>query len=44
MLKYRNAGNLSVAFEDHGSSDGWPAVLLHGFPYDVMATTRLCSL
>jgi pimeloyl-ACP methyl ester carboxylesterase len=35
MLKYRNAGALNVAFEHHGSPDGWPAVLLHGFPYDV---------
>jgi pimeloyl-ACP methyl ester carboxylesterase len=35
MLKHQNAGALNVAFEAHGSPDGWPAVLLHGFPYDV---------
>jgi pimeloyl-ACP methyl ester carboxylesterase len=37
MLKNRKAGVLNVAFEDHGRPDGWPAVLLHGFPYDVHA-------
>jgi pimeloyl-ACP methyl ester carboxylesterase len=28
------AGVLEVAVERHGESDGWPALLLHGFPYD----------
>lgn len=28
-------GVLDVAFERHGEPDGWPVVLLHGFPYDV---------
>lgn len=28
------AGMLDVAYEDHGDAAGWPAVLLHGFPYD----------
>jgi pimeloyl-ACP methyl ester carboxylesterase len=27
------AGVLDVAFERHGQPDGWPVVLLHGFPY-----------
>jgi pimeloyl-ACP methyl ester carboxylesterase len=26
---------LDVAYEAHGDDDGWPVVLLHGFPYDV---------
>lgn len=28
------AGVLDVAYERHGPRDGWPVVLLHGFPYD----------
>ncbi len=28
------AGALDIAFERHGNPDGWPVVLLHGFPYD----------
>jgi pimeloyl-ACP methyl ester carboxylesterase len=31
------AGVLSVAYLEHGSTDGWPCVLNHGFPYDVEA-------
>ncbi|KAI1259622.1 putative hydrolase [Xylariaceae sp. FL1019] len=28
---------LEVAYYEHGSPDGWPVVLVHGFPYDVHA-------
>ncbi|MEO8668479.1 MAG: alpha/beta hydrolase, partial [Bauldia sp.] len=28
---------LEVAFLDEGPATGWPAVLLHGFPYDIHA-------
>lgn len=28
---------LRIAFEHWGPEDGWPVVLLHGFPYDVRA-------
>src|SRR5262245_21934464 len=31
------AGVLDVGFEEHGDAQGWPVVLLHGFPYDVRA-------
>jgi pimeloyl-ACP methyl ester carboxylesterase len=31
------AGQLDVAYEQHGPSHGEPVVLLHGFPYDVHA-------
>src|SRR5215475_4482772 len=33
LIKVR-AGVLDVAVERHGTPDGWPVVLLHGFPYD----------
>jgi pimeloyl-ACP methyl ester carboxylesterase len=32
--QYVRAGVLDVAFERHGEPNGWPVVLLHGFPYD----------
>jgi pimeloyl-ACP methyl ester carboxylesterase len=31
------AGALQVAYEASGAADGWPVLLLHGFPYDVHA-------
>jgi pimeloyl-ACP methyl ester carboxylesterase len=44
MLKRVDAGNLSVAYEDNGSPDGKPVVLLHGFPYDVHAYDEVTPL
>ncbi|MGK9236518.1 alpha/beta hydrolase [Inquilinus limosus] len=35
MLKRIDAGVLNVAYEETGDPAGWPAVLLHGFPYDI---------
>jgi pimeloyl-ACP methyl ester carboxylesterase len=35
MTKFVNAGTLCVAYEEWGAPDGWAAVLLHGFPYDI---------
>ncbi|MGK9167865.1 alpha/beta hydrolase [Inquilinus limosus] len=35
MLKRIDAGVLNVAYEETGDPSGWPAVLLHGFPYDI---------
>src|ERR1700743_966240 len=32
-----DAGVLNVTYVESGPTDGWPAVLLHGFPYDVHA-------
>ena len=37
MTELIDAGVLTIAYERHGSRDGWPAVLLHGFPYDIHA-------
>ncbi len=31
------AGNLAIVYHEFGPSDGVPAVLLHGFPYDTHA-------
>lgn len=35
VLKYINAGELCIAYEESGNSNGIPVILLHGFPYDV---------
>ncbi len=37
MLKHINAGVLDVAYEENGTANGKPVVLLHGFPYDIHA-------
>jgi pimeloyl-ACP methyl ester carboxylesterase len=37
MLKQIDAGQLHIAYEEHGRADGAPVILLHGFPYDVRA-------
>jgi len=35
ILKYINAGDLCVAYEESGNSNGVPVILMHGFPYDI---------
>src|SRR5215210_6179497 len=35
MLHHVKAGVLEVGFEEAGDPHGWPAILLHGFPYDI---------
>jgi pimeloyl-ACP methyl ester carboxylesterase len=37
IVKRIKAGVLEVAYEESGPTDGTPALLLHGFPYDVHA-------
>jgi len=37
MTELIDAGVLTIAYERHGTQDGWPVVLLHGFPYDIHA-------
>jgi pimeloyl-ACP methyl ester carboxylesterase len=34
-LKYINAGDLCIAFEESGNVDGTTILLMHGFPYDI---------
>jgi pimeloyl-ACP methyl ester carboxylesterase len=36
-LKYVNAGDLCIAYEESGNVDGMTVILLHGFPYDIRA-------
>lgn len=44
MPKRVEAGVLEVAYEESGPADGWPVVLLHGFPYDVRAYDEVAPL
>lgn len=34
-LKYINAGELCIAYEESGNVDGTTVILMHGFPYDI---------
>lgn len=34
-LKYINAGDLCIAYEESGNVDGTTVILMHGFPYDI---------
>ncbi|WP_233887423.1 alpha/beta fold hydrolase [Paraburkholderia flagellata] len=47
MLKHVETELLDIAWHEHGDANGWPVVLLHGFPYDIHAydkvTPRLIS-
>ena len=36
-LKYINAGDLCIAYEESGNVDGTTIILMHGFPYDIRA-------
>jgi pimeloyl-ACP methyl ester carboxylesterase len=37
MLKQIATDLLDMAYDEQGDADGWPVVLLHGFPYDIHA-------
>ncbi len=37
MLKKIATTQLDIAYHEQGNADGWPVVLLHGFPYDIHA-------
>ena len=32
---------LNIAYEDYGHIEGFPVVLLHGFPYDVRSWDKV---
>lgn len=36
--------NLLIAYLEHGSSEGWPVLLSHGFPYDAHAFNEVASI
>ncbi|AOO81331.1 alpha/beta fold hydrolase [Bosea vaviloviae] len=44
MLKQIEAGSLSIAYDESGDASGWPVVLLHGFPYDILAYENVSPL
>jgi len=37
MLKHIATDLLDIAYDEQGDAEGWPVVLLHGFPYDIHA-------
>jgi len=37
QIKSVNAGVLNISYIEYGPTDGWPCILLHGFPYDPLA-------
>ncbi|MEX3980023.1 alpha/beta fold hydrolase [Paraburkholderia sp. EG287A] len=47
MLNHIETDLLDIAYDEQGDANGWPVVLLHGFPYDIHAydevTPRLVS-
>lgn len=44
MIRHIDAGALNVAYVERGEPDGWPVVLLHGFPYDAHAYDEVAVL
>jgi len=43
-LKTVNAGDLCIAYEESGNSNGTPVILLHGFPYDVRTYDEVAKI
>ena len=37
MIHSIDAGVLNIAYLESGPADGWPVLLMHGFPYDIHA-------
>ncbi|MEX6689342.1 alpha/beta hydrolase [Danxiaibacter flavus] len=44
ILKYINAGDLCIAYEESGSVDATTIILLHGFPYDIRAYDKVVKI
>jgi len=43
-IRHVEAGVLDIAYAEVGTPDGWPVVLLHGFPYDIHAYDEVVPL
>jgi pimeloyl-ACP methyl ester carboxylesterase len=43
-IKNIDAGVLRVAYADYGAADGWPCVMMHGFPYDIHAYAEVAPI
>jgi pimeloyl-ACP methyl ester carboxylesterase len=43
-LKYIDAGDLCIAYEESGNAEGTVVILLHGFPYDVRAYDEVAKI
>ncbi len=37
MLKKITCNALEIVYDEQGAAEGWPVILLHGFPYDIQA-------
>jgi len=44
MLKQIETAVLNIAYDETGLPDGWPVLLLHGFPYDIHAFDAVAPL
>jgi pimeloyl-ACP methyl ester carboxylesterase len=44
MLRHASTDVLDIAYEESGDAHGWPAVLLHGFPYDIHAYDEVAPI
>ena len=40
-LKFIETSILKIGYEEHGDSDGFPIILLHGFPYDIRSWDKV---
>ena len=44
MLEHIETNLLDIAYDEQGDTDGWPVILLHGFPYDIHAYAEVTPL
>lgn len=43
-VKIARTDTLLIAYVEYGTSDGWPVILAHGFPYDIHAFNEVASI